>query len=92
MSDTPCPTDGLFEHDIPADPELVAAGWVRRYLADPIRAQEAVDLYGRLGYEVKAQKLTAADFGPNCEGCPASACVSYVMIYTRKAANGRGRR
>lgn len=89
MKDDSCPSNGELEHDLPADPALTAAGWERRYLADAIRAREAIDLYGRLGYEVKAQKLTPDDFGPNCEGCPSVVCESYVMIYTRKLPGSR---
>jgi hypothetical protein len=90
MSDDVCPSDGLFEHDIPANPKLTEAGWVRRYLADPIRAREAVELYSNLGYEVLAEKLTPDDFGPNCDGCPSVVCASYVMIHTRKCSAGAG--
>jgi len=73
-----------LEHAIAADPELIAAGWERRYLADPDRAREAVELYTSLGYEVKAQKLTPADFDASCGDCPAHVCQAYVLIYTRK--------
>jgi hypothetical protein len=90
MIDEPCPSNGTLDYDIPANPELTAAGWVRRYLADPIRAREAVELYSRLGFEVKAQTLTPGDFGPNCEGCPAVVCESYVMIYTRRRSTKNG--
>ena len=81
-----CPPtlDGGFS--IPADPKLVAEGWVRRYLADPDRAKEAIELYTSMGYEVKAQKLTPADFGPACGDCGTVICHSYVLIYTRKPA------
>jgi hypothetical protein len=89
MNEEPCAND-VSDYDIPANPELTAAGWVRRYLADSIRAREAVELYSSLGYEVKAQKLTPGDFGPNCEGCPAVVCESYVMIYTRKPSPNHG--
>jgi len=74
---------------IPADPKLVAEGWVRRYLADPERAKEAVELYSKLGYEVKAQKLTPEDFGANCGDCSSTVCESFVMIYTREPGASR---
>jgi len=80
-----CPTglssDGFELRD---DAELTAAGWERRFLADPDRAREALELYTLLGYEVLAHKLTPAEFGPMCAQCPASSCLSYVMIYTRR--------
>ena len=70
---------------IPADPDLVAQGWERRHLADPDRADEAVQLYSSLGFEVRTQKLTPADFGPDCGQCAAVVCKTYVLIYTRKS-------
>lgn len=72
------------EYAIPADPKLIARGWVRRYLADPDRAKEAAELYSSLGYEVKAQKLSPEDFGAMCGDCSSTICDSYVMIYTRE--------
>jgi len=88
MSERPCAGNDVFDYGIPANSELTAAGWVRRYLADAIRAREAVELYSSLGYEVKAEKLTRDDFGPQCHGCPDVICESYVMIYTRKRPDG----
>lgn len=80
-----CPKDPPLVGDfqIPADESLVAQGWVRRYLADRDRAREAVDLYTSLGYEVKAQKLTPNDLGPQCAECASGICDTYVLIYTR---------
>jgi hypothetical protein len=69
---------------IPADPKLVAEGWVRRHLADPARAKESIDLYTSMGYEVKVQKLTASDFAPTCGKCASVVCQTCVLIYTRK--------
>jgi hypothetical protein len=86
-----CPPTADGEHSILADPKLLADGWVRRHLADPDRAKEAIELYTSLGYEVKAQKLTPADLGPRCGDCSSVICSSYVLIYTRKlAANTQG--
>lgn len=77
------PASGAF---IPPDPELIAAGWQRRHLADENRAQEAQELYLSMGFEVKVQKLSPQDLGPSCGSCPSSSsvCGAYVMIYTRK--------
>ncbi len=67
------------------DKRLLAAGWERRFLADPSRAEETIELYTSLGYEVRAENLTPADFGPQCGKCPKVVCRSYVLIYTRRA-------
>ncbi len=83
-----CPTDADGEDfGIPADPKLLAAGWVRRHLADADRAAESVELYESMGFEVKARKLTPSDFGAGCQDCASSVCRSYVLIYTRKNEN-----
>jgi hypothetical protein len=76
--------DDENEHSIRSDPKLLADGWVRRHLADPERAKEAMDLYASMGFEVMAHELTPEDFGPNCSGCASVICKSYVLIYTRK--------
>ena len=64
---------------------LVAQGWVRRFLADDSRAREAVETYGAAGFEVYLQKLVPQDFAEKCSDCAASVCISYVVVYTRKA-------
>lgn len=75
---------GDVDYSVRTDPELLAQGWVRRYLADPKRAREAVELYSSLGYEVLEHKLTPEDFGPMCGECPTTVCRTYVLIYTRR--------
>jgi len=67
-----------------SDPQLLAQGWTRRYLAGPERAQEAIDLYRQLGFEVLAHPLQPTDFGEHCHDCASIVCRSYVMIYTRE--------
>ncbi len=67
----------------PPDPELVAAGWVRRFMADPERAAEAIELYQGMGLEVKAFPLSPMDFALACGDCPGSIEDDYVVIYTR---------
>jgi len=71
------------EFTVRSDPALIARGWTRRNIADPARAQEIIDLYQSIGYEVNVAKLTPADFGPDCQGCTPEICASYVAIYTR---------
>ncbi len=69
---------------IPADPELEAAGWERRFLADEARAEEALETYRELGFEVMAVELTPSTLGPKCGSCAATICSAYVLIYTRR--------
>lgn len=65
------------------DPALEAAGWVRRHLVDPERAEETIELYESLGFEVMSRTPTPDDFGPKCRDCAAVACREYLLIYTR---------
>ncbi len=70
---------------IPGNLALEAEGWQRRYLADEHRAREALELYSSLGFDVRAEKLDASHFGPQCGECSLTVCTSYVLIYTRRA-------
>jgi enamine deaminase RidA (YjgF/YER057c/UK114 family) len=63
--------------------ELLAAGWERRYVADLARAQEAVETYGALGFEVLAQPIAAEQVPASCGDCSATVCRSFMLIYTR---------
>jgi hypothetical protein len=72
------------EIPLPADPKLAAEGWVRRHVAEATRAQEWVDLYRSLGYEVTTRTLSESDFAPICSQCALAASGgSCVLIYTR---------
>jgi hypothetical protein len=84
----PCPAQGDEDFGVasmPADAKLVAEGWVRRHFADRARVQESIDLYTSMGFEVKVQELTPADFGSQCAHCASVMCHACVLIYTRKA-------
>jgi len=88
----PTGSDGdCSELSVAADPQLVAEGWVRRHLADPSRAEESIELYKSMGYEVRAQKLTPQDFGPGCSGCAPVVGKTCVLIYTRTKEHARER-
>lgn len=85
------PVAGVDEiAEIPPDAALVTAGWVRRHLVEATRAQESVDLYTSMGYEVTVRKLTRADLGPRCGACAPLVCGSCVLIYTRKEEHAGG--
>ena len=83
-------TIGAAAAAAPANRALEAEGWQRRFLADEFRAKEAVELYTSMGYEVRAQELEPADFGPRCGECSDIVCRSYVLIYTRKREAAEG--
>lgn len=95
---------GLFEDDaaknrpdefsgdesfsVRSDPALIAQGWERRHMVGPDRVDESIELYTSMGFEVKAQPLTAEDFADQCKECGSIICRSYVLIYTRKKSAG----
>ena len=68
------------------DPHLLAAGWERRFVADPVRAREAGALYESLGFEVHAEPLKPTELSDECEDCQLVVCRTYVTIYTRKSS------
>lgn len=65
-------------------PDLAAEGWTRRFIADPIRAREALEMYPRMGFEVRAEPMRATEVGPECATCPSVTCPLYLVIYTRR--------
>jgi hypothetical protein len=79
-------TDALQAYGPPCQTELQleAAGWQRRFIADPVRAKEATALYHSLGFEVHVEPLARPDLSPDCTDCQLVACQLYVIIYTRK--------
>jgi hypothetical protein len=70
--------------DPTGDPALLARGWERRFTADAARATEVVELYRRLGYEVRTEPVSAAELGEDCDDCPLATLGRFQTIYTRK--------
>jgi hypothetical protein len=69
-----------------ADPELIAQGWERRFTADAQRAEEVVELYARLGYEVRTEPARhRSPEDSDCEPCWSSTA-GFKTIYTRKTS------
>ena len=74
----------LSAAQLEGDPERIAAGWERRFIADRIRAEEAIELYTRLGYEVCADPVRQEELAHECEDCLLVARLRFVTIYTRR--------
>ena len=74
----------LPEAQLQPDPALVADGWERRFTADSQRAAEAIELYTKLGYEVRVESLRPEEITGECEGCRSLAAREFQTIYTRK--------
>jgi len=74
----------LSDAQIAADPARVAAGWERRFIADGPRAEEMIQLYEQLGYEVVADPIRPEHIGGECEDCQVVIRLQFKMIYTRR--------
>ncbi len=66
------------------NPELTAAGWERRFTADSRRAEEAVEIYSKLGYDVRVEPLRSEEMKSDCTDCASLMVAEFKTIYTRK--------
>lgn len=71
----------------PPDPQLVAEGWDRRFMADSKRLTEYTELYASMGYEVRAEKVKPEEISDQCADCALLICRQFLTLYTRK--NGK---
>ncbi|UCC83228.1 MAG: hypothetical protein JSW46_20125 [Gemmatimonadota bacterium] len=74
----------LYQAQLEGDPARLADGWERRFIVDAQRAEEAIELYSQLGYEVCADPVRAEELGEECDDCQLLAALQFKMIYTRK--------
>jgi hypothetical protein len=58
--------------------------WERRFVADPARAREAVELYTRAGFEVRVEKLSPDELREECAPCWLVQAGLFRVIYTRR--------
>ncbi|MBI3160200.1 MAG: hypothetical protein HYZ26_11440 [Chloroflexi bacterium] len=72
-----------FPHSAAVDPRLLAEGWKPRFATDSERAEEAVEIYRQLGFEIRRERIPTQAFADVCRACALAAACSYVMIYTR---------
>ncbi|HSQ19837.1 MAG TPA: hypothetical protein VLR92_05625 [Blastocatellia bacterium] len=63
--------------------ELEIDGWQRRFVTDADRADEAIELYLELGFEVHAEPVLARELGGKCDDCALVATCQFKTIYTR---------
>ncbi len=77
-------------NEIRTDQGLLAEGWERRFLADPLRCAEMVELYTSLGFEVHLARLAPRDFGEGCGDCSQVVCAQHVLMYTRRRQDDEG--
>lgn len=58
--------------------------WERRFVADPARAREAVELYASAGYEVRVEPLGPEELREECASCWLVQARLFRVIYTRR--------
>ena len=73
-----------IDFELAPDPELLAQGWERRFMADPARAGESAELYEALGYEVLTEPVKPVELPDACTDCKVVVYFSYVNVYTRR--------
>lgn len=74
----------LSDAQLQPDSSLIAQGWERRFTADEHRAKEAMELYTRLGFEVRAEPVLPEELQDDCEDCKTLVSFYFQTIYTRK--------
>jgi len=77
----------LSPGQLQADPELLAQGWERRFTADAQRAKEAMELYDKLGFEVRAEPVRPEELDDDCGECGTVVSFHFLAIYTRKKSD-----
>ncbi len=68
----------------PSDPALAAQGWERRFVTDATRAEEVVDLYHRLGFEVRLEPVLPTQLPGGCDDCQLMLLLQFKTVYTRR--------
>ena len=53
----------------PPNAQLIAAGWVRRFITDAERAHYASTMYAELGQEVRVEPIALEELKDECQGC-----------------------
>jgi len=76
----------LSESQLSADPDLVAAGWELRFIADEHRMPEARELYEQIGFDVRAEPLPGTDDPDECSACQ-DIVRHFHAIYTRRRSS-----
>ena len=70
----------------PSPSERIAAGWEFRFVAEGARAEEMIELYRELGFEVAADPVAADGIGTDaddCVACQELAADRFTAVYTR---------
>ncbi len=70
------------------DPALLEQGWEYRFVASGQRLVEVEQLYGELGFEVRAETIRKESFPEGCEDCQLILMLNFKAVHTRKPEAG----
>jgi hypothetical protein len=77
--------EGSLSEDLArSDPDLVAAGWERRFVTGGPRAAEVAELYRELGYEVLLEPVRQAEIPDGFTDCQVALLFQFKTVYTRR--------
>ncbi len=65
------------------DAEMLAAGWERRFIAEPQRAEEMAQTYRELGFAVRLIPAKLLNIKEECEACR-PLFEKFLAVYTKK--------
>ena len=60
--------------------------WERRFVADPARAREAIEVYRRAGFEVRVEPGAPEGLREECTSCWLVKAGYFQVIYTRRVS------
>ena len=78
----------LSEAQLAPNPNLVAAGWERRFIGDARQVKDATELYTALGFEVLTEPVESDRFDDDCGDCQLLAMLKFQTIYIRRKEIG----
>lgn len=86
IEDLLCGTGRRFFSDaqLQADPGLASEGWERRFTADAQRVEEVIELYSKLGYEVRVEPVRSEEIHDDCTDCHSLVIAKFKTVYTRR--------
>lgn len=58
-------------------------GWQRRFMGEPVRVKEAIELYQAMGFDVRTAPPGETDILPQCNHCRLAADL-FRVVYTRR--------
>ncbi|RMD91491.1 MAG: hypothetical protein D6814_18175 [Calditrichaeota bacterium] len=74
---------GALSCQLASDEALFAAGWERRFIAEPQRAEEMADMYRELGFATRLEPVRLINLKNECAACQV-VFEKFLAVYTKK--------